>query len=216
MNPANRFRLLRCMALLLLLTALLGLTANAEEDTGILTVFLTDSEGNAVEEISTAVYRIAAVDGTPETAFASAGLDADALLDAAQDAKNARTLAAFAIAHQCDGMTDRTDAAGEVRYSLREGIYLVRCEEGQHVVFPSFLVRLPLKLNGKDYYEVDAFPKAEPAPGPTPEPSTEPGNRPNLPQTGWDPLPTLVMAAAGVLLLALGSAELLRSRGDRK
>ena len=180
-----------------------------------MTVLLTNQDGTPTEGIDAIVYRVAATDGTLEPAFAASGVSAEVLLDAEQNAKTARTLAAYAATQHCDGTKKRTDADGQAQYPLTEGIYLVRCAEGQAVVFPSFLVRLPLELDGKLYYDVDAFPKAEPAPEPTTPRPTEPNNNPDLPQTGWDPFPALCLAIGGAALLVLGIVTLLRSREDK-
>lgn len=181
-----------------------------------MTVLLTNKDSTPAKGIDAIVYRVAATDGTLESAFAGSGVSAKALLDTEQDAKNARTLAAYAAAEHCDGIKKRTDANGQAQYPLAEGIYLVRCAEGQAVIFPSFLVRLPLELDGTLYYDVDAFPKAEPAPEPTTPAPTEPNDRPDLPQTGWDPLPAICLAALGAVLLTLGGIGLVRSRKEQR
>ena len=109
----------------------------------------------------------------------------------------------------------RTSSSGEAQASLTEGIYLVVCKDGQSVVFPSFLVRLPLELDGELYYDVDAFPKSEPTPQPTTAPP-KPDTPSDLPQTGWDPLPAICLAAVGAMLLVLGGIGLVRSRKERR
>lgn len=215
MTRLNQPRFLRLAAVLLLLTVLLSAAVQAEEAAGVLTVLLTNKDSTPAKGIDAIVYRVAATDGTLESAFAGSGVSAKALLDTEQDAKNARTLAAYAAAKHCDGTKKRTDANGQAQYPLAEGIYLVRCAEGQAVIFPSFLVRLPLELDGTLYYDVDAFPKAEPAPEPTTPRPTEPNTNPDLPQTGWNPFPALCLAIGGCLFLILGSITLMRSREDK-
>ena len=169
-------------------------------------------DGTPTQKITVLVYRVADTDGTLTEDFAAAGIDAGTLFEAEQEAKAARRLAAFAAEHDCSAAKQPTDATGEATFApLTEGIYLVRCADGQSVVFPAFLVHLPLELEGKLYYDVDAFPKSEPAPAPPSPPAPRPDDAPNLPQTGWDPLPTLLLALAGLAILTLGVVELIRA-----
>ena len=113
MTRLNQPRFLRLAAVLLLLTVLLSAVVQAEEAAGVLTVLLTNQDGTPTEGIDAIVYRVAATDGTLEPAFAASGVSAEALLDTEQDAKNARTLAAYAAAQHCDGTKKRTDTDGQ-------------------------------------------------------------------------------------------------------
>ena len=211
-------RSLRILAALLLLAALLSAAVQAEEQTGSVHVLLTGEDDKPTQGVSVLLYRVADTNGTLSAEFTAAGVSASDFSDTEQQAKLARKLAAYAAEKNCTATKIATDAAGEATFpSLTEGIYLLRCAEGQSVVFPAFLVRLPLELDGKLYYDVDAFPKAEPAPQPdptAPTSPTEPGGKPSLPQTGWDPLPALLLAGGGLILLCLGVLELIRGRKE--
>ena len=211
-------RSFRILAALLLLAALLCAVVQAQGETGSVHILLTDEDGKPTQGVSVLLYRVADADGALSADFSAAGVAASDLSDTEQQAKIARKLAAYAAEHGCAAKKLTTDAAGEATFaSLQEGIYLIRCADGQSVVFPAFLVRLPLELDGKLYYDVDAFPKSEPAPQPeptAPTSPTEPGGKPSLPQTGWDPLPALLLAAGGFVLLWLGVLELIRSRKE--
>lgn len=211
-------RSFRILAALLLLAALLSAAVQAEEQTGSVHVLLTGEDGKPTQGISVLLYRVADADGALSANFSATGVTASDLSDTEQQAKIARKLAAYAAEHGCAAKKLTTDAAGEATFaSLQEGIYLIRCADGQSVIFPAFLVRLPLELDGKLYYEVDAFPKSEPAPQPeptNPTAPTEPNGKPDIPQTGWDPLPALLLAAGGFVLLWLGVLELIRSRKE--
>ncbi len=206
------YRAPRALALFMLLAVLLCAAVQAESAAGSLHILLTGQDGTPTQKITVLVYRVADTDGTLTEDFAAAGIDAGTLFETEQEAKTARRLAAFAAEHGCSAEKQPTDATGEATFApLAEGIYLVRCAEGQSVVFPAFLVHLPLELEGKLYYDVDAFPKSEPAPTPPSPPAPRPDDAPNLPQTGWDPLPTLLLAFGGLVILCLGVIELIRA-----
>ncbi len=216
-------RRIRLAAALLALALLLCAPAYAAS--GSLRVVLTDDGGAPAEGVAVTLYCVSA----PE--FSGAGLSGEDLGRERDAAKNARALAAYAAEQKLAGTEGVTDGKGVLRFDgLEEGVYLAVCGAGQELTFPAFLVTIPLRVGGSVRYDVTSRPKAEPArPDPAPEPEpipAEPGVPPEpapeepmdptdegeLPQTGQDPLPVILLAGGALALFLLGIWEHARRR----
>ena len=211
----------------LLLALVLLLCAPAQAASGSLRVVLKDNGGAPAEGVAVTLYCASA----PE--FSGAGISPEDLGRERDAAKNARTLAAYAAEQRLAGTEGVTDGKGVLRFDgLEEGVYLVVCAAGQELTFPAFLVSIPLRVGGSTRYDVTSRPKAElaeptPEPGPEPEPiPADPGVPPEpapeepmdptdegeLPQTGQDPLPVILLAGGALALFLLGIWEHARRR----
>ena len=211
----------------LLLALVLLLCAPAQAASGSLRVVLKDNGGAPAEGVAVTLYCASA----PE--FSGAGLSGEDLGRERDAAKNARTLAAYAAEQRLAGTEGVTDGKRLLRFDgPEEGVYLVVCAGGQELTFPPFLVSIPLRVGGSTRYDVTSRPKAElaeptPEPGPEPEPiPADPGVPPEpapeepmdptdegeLPQTGQDPLPVILLAGGALALFLLGIWEHARRR----
>lgn len=169
-------------ALCLLLCAAPAFAAAA----GSICVRLTDGDDLPVSGAVIVMNHVADADGALTARFVGAGISADSLLDSRDVAKNSKALSEYAEQWGIAGQEKSTDSDGRVEYTgLSEGIYLVRCQAGQKVTFPAFLVYIPTVINGVEIYDVQSEPKAEDAPDPEPTPSVTPG-----PSTSPDPSPS--------------------------
>ena len=207
----------------LLLALVLLLCAPAQAASGSLRVVLKDNGGAPAEGVAVTLYCVSA----PE--FSGAGISPEDLGRERDAAKNAWTLAAYAAEQRLAGTEGVTDARGVLRFDgLEEGVYLVVCAGGQELTFPAFLVSIPLRVGGSTRYDVTSRPKAELAeptpepepipadPGVPPEPAPEepmdPTDEGELPQTGQDPLPVILLAGGALALFLLGIWEHARRR----
>lgn len=116
----------------------------------------------------------------------------------------------YAESNGIQGVTQKSNEDGEVHFQdIPTGLYLLRqvdIKEGYEVVSP-FLVTVPLEVPNEQgwNYHVDASPKAGAVQPdkpnqdkPKPDPETP------LPQTGQMNWPVPILAAAGIVLFALG------------
>lgn len=103
----------RALALFMLLAVLLCAAVQAESAAGSLHILLTGQDGTPTQKITVLVYRVADTDGTLTEDFAAAGIDAGTLFEAEQEAKAARSLAAFAAEHGCSAENSRPMPRGK-------------------------------------------------------------------------------------------------------
>ena len=140
-----------------------------------------------------------------------------------QDPALSEVLAERVAEQKVNGVTVNVQADGTVLLeNLEFGLYLVmqgRTAAGYEAINP-FLIGVPNLEEGVYTYQVDASPKVSPEPLPTepPAPTEPPPTRPtepNLPQTGQNNWPIPVMAAASLLLFAMGWSLCFRDRKER-
>jgi hypothetical protein len=181
---------------------------------GSLSLTLKTAAGTAVPGGSLKLYRVGVLAGDAQSwrlsgDFAGSGLSLDRLTGQG-DAALAARFAAYAKKHGASGISLRIDGSGRAAVSrLSLGVYLVTQPvpaKGYRAVSP-FLVSIPLRDGDTWQYAVDATPKMRTVAAIKPKPKTPPkktvkGRK--LPQTGQLKWPIPVMAAAGMLLFALG------------
>ncbi len=204
------------LTLCLLLSMPLTVCAHAVPDLtrqGSVTVTVR-KDGAAVSGGTLTIYRVGEVvaeDGNytfvPTGEFLGCG-ESFATLDAS--AELAARLLDFAQTAEAVGSTLSVSEDGSVTFAeLPLGLYLI----AQHTAAPGyaalapFLVSVPYLQDGEYVYDLSAVPKTalEREPEPTVPTPTQPSD-PDLPLTGqlWWPVP--VLAAAGMVLFALGWA----------
>ncbi len=231
-KTTNALRLLAAWVLALAL-ALVCAPAKAEADTldltqtGTLTVTVTGSEeGGAAAGGTVAIYKVAdasSVDSqivyTLTDDFAASGVSLDDL----SDSTIAASLAAYLEGASVEAYETATlDANGSATFeSLTAGLYLVVQPERAtgYLAFDAFVVQVPMTIDGVWSFDVTASPKAdeydepvvEVEETPTPAVSTT-----TLPTTGDETsmMPIVVLAIAGVALVAAGYVISRRSRGE--
>ena len=170
-------------------------------------------DGEAVPGGELTLYRVGEVsedDGNytfvPTGEFIRWGSDFGTLASAEQTAQTAHSLRYFALRNGITGTTKGIGTDGKVTFSnLEQGLYLLvqtRPATGFSRVNP-FLVSIPYEQDGEYLYDVDARAKTELEQEPTPtKPPEKPGGK--LPQTGQLNWPVPVLAAAGLVLFAIG------------
>lgn len=144
--------------------------------------------------------------------FENCGIELGNLDDSALAEKLENRLSKTAV-----GTTQAVDANGTVKYSdLSAGLYLfVQTGESKtYEKISSFIVSMPLNMNGSWVYDVDASPKVETITDRTPDteetsdvpPETEKPDHPGkkLPQTGQLKWPIPVLSIAGVVIFSIG------------
>lgn len=131
--------------------------------------------------------------------------------DVESSRKLAEQLAAYAGNKNLRGSTAEIDENGTAVFGrLEPGVYLFvqpEAAKGYEKVKP-FLVTVPLKVEGRYVYDVDASPKVElmktDIPSKTPSETPFPNPNPKLPQTGQLNWPIPVLSIAGLVLFAVG------------
>ena len=211
----NRILVIALLAAVLLASAALAAEMPELSRTGSVTVdILTTDDRSPVSGGTLTLYPVALAENqdghyrfvlTP--AFAACGMDPNVLDSAEQDAE---TLAAFAQTAQLAGTAVSVNDQGRAVFGdLALGLYLVVQDtpaRGYSAIRP-FLVTVPLREGDALVYDVYANPKpgtADALPTPVPSPTPTPG--PKLPQTGQLWWPVALLAALGVLLVAVGAA----------
>lgn len=217
----------RIAALCLVLCLLCGLclTVYAREapdltQKGSITVEMTDG-GKTVTGGSLTAYRVGEFseeDGNysfKKTAAMEAFSESYENLESPDLAKK---VAAFVKQHKVPAYGTAKNKNGKAVFSnLEQGLYLIVQTTASDGYEPlnSFLVTVPMRIDGDYVYEVDAAGKFQlkqkPGPADPPKPP-----KPNLPQTGQLNWPVPVMAAAGIGLLALGLALRLAERKGQR
>ena len=187
-----RYRAFRFGLALALLAALMSFAMGALADAGqigSLKLTVRDSRTEQpVHDGSVTLHQVAGVspDGsayvlTAEFAGSGASLDdleAKALVE---------RLAAWTASNKIAGTTKNIGSNGAVSFSnLERGLYLVTQEKAAtgYVTMMPFLVTVPMKVDGKWVYDVDAYPKAGPVTPVTTPPTT------TTPPGGGGPTPT--------------------------
>lgn len=214
----------KAISLLVCLMLLLSLSMTAyahevpdESRKGSIEVAMT-YQGKAVPGGTLTFYRVGAIheeDGNysfvPTGDFADCGESFEDL----QSPTLAEDLAKIAAKAEGTKVTIGKDGKAKAE-NLELGLYLVvqtKEADGYNAVNP-FLVSLPKVENGAYVYDVDATPKmGELTPAPTEE--TKETNKPSdskLPQTGQLNWPVPVLAAAGLVLFAIGWALRFRKK----
>ena len=181
-------------------------------------------DGEAVPGGELTLYRVGEVsedDGNytfvPTGEFVRWGSDFGTLASAEQTAQTAHSLRYFALRNGITGTTKGIGTDGKVTFSnLEQGLYLLvqtRPATGFSRVNP-FLVSIPYEQDGEYLYDVDAQAKTELEQEPTPtKPPEKPGGK--LPQTGQLNWPVPVLAAAGLVLFAIGWGIRFRRKRDQ-
>lgn len=180
-------------------------------------------DGEPVSGGSLTLYRVGEVsqnDGNytfvPTWEFVRWGSDFGTLDSAEQIAQTAHSLRYFALRNGSTGTTRGIGTDGKVTFSnLEQGLYLLvqtRAAPGYSRGNP-FLVSIPYEQDGEYLYDVDAQAKTELEREPTPtKPPEKPGGK--LPQTGQLNWPVPVLAAAGLVLFAIGWGIRFRRKQD--
>ncbi len=238
-----RRSLKRCAAMLFAagLLAATGVTAFAAEvidadRTGSISVTMQDSSGTALEGGSLALYQVAEVyvDETLQNSYELIEDFADSEVDLEElsDEELAETLEVWVDSEELDAY--QTAEIGEdglaVFTELPVGVYLVvqtEAADGYELV-SSFVVTVPLSVDGTLVYDVDASPKVEAAEESpeeattkaeteaTPDDETEVKKASTLPQTGAILWPIALLGGAGLVLLCGGGMLTFREKGRRK
>lgn len=178
--------------------------------TGSITVNMTYG-GKAVSGGVLTAYRVGDIaedDGNYSFAKTSAMAGFSGSYDDLNSEGLAKDVAAYVTKNKLKADATAKNTNGSVTFSdLKLGLYLIvqtKACDGYEAV-ASFLVSVPANEDGVYVYNIDATPKmgtltqAKPTPTPTP---TKPTGK--LPQTGQLNWPVPIMAALGLLLLALG------------
>ena len=124
---------------------------------------------------------------------------ADISFENVQSPETAQKLAQYAREQKLQGETKAIRAEGTVSFErLQPGLYMImqrKAAEGYYAAEP-FLVSLPMQLDGKYTYQVEASPKI------TPIPLTPPENpeQPKTGQSGW-PIWTFLLSGAALTVL---------------
>lgn len=183
-------------------------------------------DGEAVPGGSLTLYWVGEVsqnDGNysfvPTGDFTRWGTEFGALDSAEENARTAHSLKTFAQSQEppISGIEKQIGKDGMAKFSNREqGLYLLvqtRPAPGYSPVNP-FLVSIPYEVKGEYCYDVDAQAKTKLEQEPTPtKPPEKPGGK--LPQTGQLNWPVPVLAAAGLMLFAIGWAIRFRRKQDK-
>jgi hypothetical protein len=210
----EKIRVLGFAAALLLLLSATALAAG----TGSLTVV---EVWDAV-----ALYAVAGPDGTLTEQFAHAPVTD--LTDEKMAVQNAVLLEQYVRENRLSGQIRIPDGNGTVRYEqLPEGLYLI-VSNAEPTAFNAFLAAIPTVINGELIYDVEAAPKVEDPPGEPTEPSdptapTDPGkptdpteppppDGPGIPDTGVVQWPKYLMLTVGLLMILLGTGEMVKGR----
>ena len=192
---------------------LLALFNTALAETGTLSVRLHAGDANVPHAILE-IYRIGdmKIENANRAFELSAAFSGSGeTLSSPSDKALPGRLAEYAQANGLSALeTIETDASGIARFgALEEGAYLV-CQAGfsqssNYTQIEPFIMTVPMSVDGKWVYQVEAAPKIEPIPtaSPTPAP-TKPPEDSNLPQTGLPRWPVSALGALGLALFALG------------
>ena len=183
-------------------------------------------DGEPVSGGRMTLYRVGEVsqnDGNytfvPTGEFIRWGSDFGTLDSAQKSAETAKSLKRFIQSNRSIVANARENIGtdGKVTFSnLEQGLYLLvqtRPATGFSRVNP-FLVSIPYEQDGEYLYDVDAQAKTELEQEPTPtKPPEKPGGK--LPQTGQLNWPVPVLAAAGLVLFAIGWGIRFRRKRDQ-
>lgn len=210
-------RIISALGALLLLSVLIIPVSAAVPDTsrtGSISATMT-YDGETVPGGTLTLYRVAEVniDGADYGyRYVEPYTDCGISLADISAASTAADLARYTVQNRVRGETKRINAAGQISFTdLQTGLYLLmqyNAAEGFYPMAP-FLVSIPGVTDGVYIYDVNASPKLDLEPAiPTTQPTrpsrpTKPTG-PSLPQTGQTNWPVPVMAAAGMLMVALG------------
>lgn len=193
--------------------------------TGSIRIALTDKKNQkAVTGGEITLYQVAkaeAKDGSCSYRYVNGFEDCDISLENLEDSELAEKLEQKVTdtGDAIKGVAQSIDAQGKTEYTdLSTGLYLLvqtKASDGYEKI-ESFLVSVPLKMDGEWVYDVDASPKVGTvtAVNPdtpktptsdtpkTPAGQTKPGGK--LPQTGQLDWPVPVLCIAGLLLVSAG------------
>ncbi|MCI6044665.1 hypothetical protein MR857_15345 [bacterium] len=174
-------------------------------------------KGNAVSGGNLTIYHVGDVqEDNGDFFFDCSGdfVDCGYSLENVESPELANQLAEYADTHNIKGKTKTIAQDGTVIFEkLKPGLYLfiqTEAAEGYEKVSPC-LVTVPLTVDGKYTYDVDASPKMEltkknqsspGTPGGSKTPSVSTGSR--LPQTGQLNWPIPVLAVSGILFFVVG------------
>lgn len=161
---------------------------------------------------SVTLYRVGAIaedDGNFGFVLTEDFSSCNVRLENIQSSALAGGLAAYAMEHKIEGVTQEGRKSGKISFTnLELGLYLLVQKEAadDYSKIEPFLVSVPVYEGGVYVYDIDAEPKLEVKKEPRPEVPSEPTkpSEPTLPQTGqlkW-PIPILLML--GLCLFCTG------------
>ena len=136
--------------------------AFAAEQTGSISLTLTDDADLPVSSITVSLFHVSDPGGTLTPAFAASGISAETLLDSRNNAQLSARFVQYIKARGLTGDERVTDPNGYAAYNdLDQGIYLVMCKDGQELTFTPFLAYIPTVVGPFTLFDIESTPKAE-------------------------------------------------------
>jgi hypothetical protein len=158
----NRISL--CFLAVLVFICTISVNCFAASPACSLSVKLADSNKKPIDNLTVFAAKIADIEG--ENYVLSAGLEGSAISLAAvvndPSAKNAKDLADYVKKSKLPALSAVSETGRAEFKAIKEGIYVVYCEENGEYKFNPFIAFLPYSVNGKLSYNVTSTPKAEP------------------------------------------------------
>lgn len=162
MKKINRISL--CFLAVLVFICAISVNCFAASPACSLSVRLADSDKKPIDNLTVFAAKIADVEG--ENYVLSAGLEGSAISLAAvvndPSAKNAKDLADYVKKAKVSALSVLSESGRAEFKELKEGIYVIYCEENGEYKFNPFIAFLPYSVNGKLSYNVTSAPKVEP------------------------------------------------------
>jgi len=159
-----------------------------------------------------ALYQVTDENGEFTEAFSQCGPS----LSSADQVEAAKELKRYAQSHRIPGKTIIPERGEAFFTPLDEGTYLV-CSLREKGEFAPFFLNIPIRLDGKPIYHVQAKPKLGGDPGET-ESTRPPETRPSdaeIPQTGTSVIPRYTLMVLGTLFTLAGLYEVLAGREEQ-
>ena len=162
MKKINRISLCFLAALALLCT--LSVACFAASLDCSLSVKLLTADKRPIDNLTVYAAKIADIEG--ENYVLAEGLESSSISLAAvvndPSAKNAKDLADYVKKSKLPALSAVSQSGRAEFKTIKEGIYVVYCEENGEYKFNPFIAFLPYSVNGKLSYNVTSVPKAEP------------------------------------------------------
>ena len=162
MKKINRISLCFLAALALLCT--LSVACFAASSDCSLSVKLLTADKRPIDNLTVYAAKIADIEG--ENYVLAEGLESSSISLAAvvndPSAKNAKDLADYVKKSKLPALSAVSQSGRAEFKAIKEGIYVVYCEENGEYKFNPFIAFLPYSVNGKLSYNVTSAPKLEP------------------------------------------------------